>query len=37
MPKKTGAAADGKKVIILEATPIQKPPNSGLGEDARKE
>jgi hypothetical protein len=37
MPKKTGAAADGKKVIILEATPIQKPPNSGLSEEERKE
>jgi hypothetical protein len=24
MPKKTGAAADGKTVIILEATPTQK-------------
>jgi hypothetical protein len=36
MPKKTGAAADGKTVIILEATLIQKPPNSGLGEEEKK-
>jgi hypothetical protein len=36
MPKKTGAAADGKTVIILEATPIQKPPNSGLDEEEKK-
>jgi hypothetical protein len=37
MPKKTEVVADGKTVIILEATPIQKPPNSGLGEEERKE
>ncbi len=36
MPKKE-AVVDGKTVIILEATPIQKPPNSGISEEERKE
>ncbi len=36
MPKKE-AGADGKSVVILEVTPIQKPPNSGLGEEEKKE
>ena len=37
MPNKTGGVADGKTVIILEATMTQKLPNSGVGEEERKE
>ena len=33
MPKKTDLGGDGVKVVILKASPIDKPKNSGMGEE----
>jgi hypothetical protein len=37
VPKKPNVAEDGRRVIVLEATPVQESPNSRLSEEERKE
>jgi hypothetical protein len=34
VPKKPNVAEDGRRVIVLEATPVQESPNSGMGRKA---
>jgi hypothetical protein len=37
IPKKTEIEGKGISVVVLEARKVQKPPNSGLGEEERKQ